>query len=37
MSSPRDGWKKKVSVPFKRGGEYGDRGVGINELISRCL
>ncbi|XP_068151695.1 uncharacterized protein RpL7-like [Drosophila tropicalis] len=37
MSSPRDGWKKKVSVSFKRGGEYGDRGQGINELIARCL
>ncbi|XP_017855434.1 60S ribosomal protein L7-4 [Drosophila busckii] len=37
LSSPRDGWKKKVSVAFKRGGEYGDRGTGINELIARCL
>lgn len=37
MSSPRDGWKNKVSVAFKRGGEYGDRGNGINDLIARCL
>ncbi|XP_030556050.1 60S ribosomal protein L7-2 [Drosophila novamexicana] len=37
LSSPRDGWKKKVSVSFKRGGEYGDRGNGINELVARCL
>uniref|UniRef100_A0A1B0FDV4 60S ribosomal protein L7 n=1 Tax=Glossina morsitans morsitans TaxID=37546 RepID=A0A1B0FDV4_GLOMM len=37
LSSPRDGWKNKVSVPYKRGGEYGDRGNGINELIARCM
>jgi len=37
LSSPRDGWQKKVSVSFKRGGEYGDRGDLINQLISRCL
>ncbi|XP_023296298.2 60S ribosomal protein L7 [Lucilia cuprina] len=37
LSSPREGWKNKVSVPFKRGGEYGDRGNGINELIARCI
>lgn len=37
LSSPREGWKKKVSVPFKRGGEYGDRGTGINDLISLCV
>ncbi|XP_011187396.1 uncharacterized protein LOC105215270 [Zeugodacus cucurbitae] len=37
LSSPRDGWKNKVSVSFKRGGEYGDRGEAINELIMRCL
>ncbi|XP_075152528.1 ribosomal protein L7-like [Haematobia irritans] len=37
LSSPRDGWQKKVSVSYKRGGEYGDRAEGINELISRCI
>uniref|UniRef100_A0A1A9ZDE3 60S ribosomal protein L7 n=1 Tax=Glossina pallidipes TaxID=7398 RepID=A0A1A9ZDE3_GLOPL len=37
LSSPRDGWKNKVSVPYKRGGEYGDRGNAINELIARCM
>ncbi|XP_013102358.1 uncharacterized protein LOC106083704 [Stomoxys calcitrans] len=37
LSGPRDGWKNKVSVSYKRGGEYGDRGNGINELISRCI
>ncbi|XP_065355794.1 uncharacterized protein RpL7-like [Calliphora vicina] len=37
LSSPREGWKNKVSVPFKRGGEYGDRGNEINELVARCL
>ncbi|XP_039949451.1 60S ribosomal protein L7 [Bactrocera tryoni] len=37
LSSPRDGWKNKVSVPYKRGGEYGDRGDAINDLIMRCL
>ncbi|KAH8409405.1 hypothetical protein KR222_002580 [Zaprionus bogoriensis] len=37
MSSPRDGWQKKVSVPYKRGGEYGDRGAAINDLVARCL
>ncbi|XP_034471994.1 60S ribosomal protein L7-4 [Drosophila innubila] len=37
LSSPRDGWKKKVSVPFNRGGEYGERGNGINDLVARCL
>lgn len=37
LSSPREGWKNKVSVPFKRGGEYGDRGNDINELIARCI
>ncbi|XP_036346169.1 60S ribosomal protein L7-like [Rhagoletis pomonella] len=37
LSSPREGWKKKVSVPYKRGGEYGDRGDAINELIMRCI
>ncbi|XP_053961508.1 uncharacterized protein LOC128865332 [Anastrepha ludens] len=37
LSPPRDGWKNKVSVSYKRGGEYGDRGGDINELIMRCL
>lgn len=37
LSSPRDGWKNKVSVSFKRGGEYGDRGNGINDLVQRCI
>ncbi|XP_030383634.1 60S ribosomal protein L7 [Scaptodrosophila lebanonensis] len=37
LSSPRDGWKKKVSVSFKRGGEYGNRENGINDLIARCI
>ncbi|KAI8043808.1 hypothetical protein M5D96_005146, partial [Drosophila gunungcola] len=37
LSSPSNGWQKKVSVSYKRGGEYGDRGSAINELIARCL
>ncbi|KAH8329058.1 hypothetical protein KR074_002953, partial [Drosophila pseudoananassae] len=37
LSSPRNGWQKKVSVSYKRGGEYGDRGSAVNELIARCL
>ncbi|KAH8333726.1 hypothetical protein KR059_002839, partial [Drosophila kikkawai] len=37
LSSPRNGWEKKVSVSYKRGGEYGDRGNAINEVIARCL
>ncbi|XP_067624275.1 uncharacterized protein RpL7-like [Eurosta solidaginis] len=37
LKAPRDGFKNKVSVPFKRGGEYGDRGDGINDLIMRCI
>ncbi|XP_037959571.1 60S ribosomal protein L7 [Teleopsis dalmanni] len=37
LSNPRDGWQKKVSVSFKRGGEYGCRDHNINELIARCL
>ncbi|KAH8298201.1 hypothetical protein KR018_010999, partial [Drosophila ironensis] len=37
LSSPRNGWQKKVSVSYKRGGEYGDRGNAVNELIARCL
>ncbi|KAH8412199.1 hypothetical protein KR009_000436 [Drosophila setifemur] len=37
LSSPRNGFQKKVSVSYKRGGEYGDRGSAVNELIARCL
>ncbi|KAH8377455.1 hypothetical protein KR093_005584 [Drosophila rubida] len=37
LSSPRDGWKHKVSVSYKRGGEYGDRGNAINDVVARCL
>ncbi|XP_055917950.1 uncharacterized protein LOC129950139 [Eupeodes corollae] len=37
LNNPKDGWQKKVSVSYKRGGEYGNRKEAINELISRCL
>ncbi|XP_055836532.1 uncharacterized protein LOC129905155 [Episyrphus balteatus] len=37
LGNPKDGWQKKVSVSFKRGGEYGNRKAAINELVSRCL
>lgn len=37
LKAPRDGWKKKLNRSFKVGGEYGDRGDGINELIPLCM
>lgn len=37
LKSPRDGWKKKLNKGFKVGGEFGDRGNAINELIPLCM
>ncbi|XP_059617844.1 large ribosomal subunit protein uL30 [Phlebotomus argentipes] len=37
MNAPRDGWKKKLVVSYAKGGEYGDRGNAIDELIDRCM
>lgn len=37
LKAPKDGWKKKTGLSFKRGGEYGNRFFKINELIEKCL
>uniref|UniRef100_A0A1B0DPQ5 Ribosomal protein L30 ferredoxin-like fold domain-containing protein n=1 Tax=Phlebotomus papatasi TaxID=29031 RepID=A0A1B0DPQ5_PHLPP len=37
LPSPRDGWKKKLNKSYQNGGEYGNRGNAINELIDQCL
>lgn len=37
LKSPRDGWKKKLNKNYNAGGEFGDRGAAINELIPLCM
>ncbi|GAB0087285.1 60S ribosomal protein L7 [Sergentomyia squamirostris] len=37
MSAPRDGWKKKLNKSFEKGGEYGNRGTAIDDLIDLCM
>ncbi|XP_055370841.1 60S ribosomal protein L7 [Condylostylus longicornis] len=37
LGSPRDGFKKKVTVSFSRGGEYGNRKELVNDFVARCL
>uniref|UniRef100_A0A1L8DS62 Putative 60s ribosomal protein l7-2 n=1 Tax=Nyssomyia neivai TaxID=330878 RepID=A0A1L8DS62_9DIPT len=37
MKAPRDGWKKKLNKSYENGGEYGNRGNAIDELIDRCM
>lgn len=37
LNPPRDGYKAKGAVSFERGGEFGNRGSGINELIQLCM
>lgn len=37
LKAPKDGWKRKTGLSFKRGGEYGHRHFEINELIEKCL
>jgi len=37
LGSPRDGFKNKTTVSFKRGGEYGNRKELVNDFITRCL
>ena len=37
LKSPRDGWKKKLNKSVTAGGEFGDRGAAINELIPLCM
>lgn len=37
LKVPRDGWKNKLNKSFAAGGEFGDRGSAINELIPLCM
>lgn len=37
LRPPRKGFGKSVKKAFKSGGEYGDRGEAINELLKRML
>ncbi|CAD7079587.1 unnamed protein product [Hermetia illucens] len=37
LKVPSNGWRRKVSVPYSRGGEYGNRKHAINALIARCI
>lgn len=37
LKAPKDGWKRKTGLSYKRGGEYGNRFFEINNLIEKCL